>query len=342
MSIPKLPKPSAISSNKAIDKHLGEIRDDVFGDATAFDNFRRRFFNRREALFSLIQDHPLLGELRGGRIGVRPQVALTLEHLRTIGSVMVEHGEYAESDKPDRRLLIAATEHVAVKSWRNDPEGVKWLGEVLRSCPELEDRMADPSGWKHGSPCREANAPVALGDLQTPKRANTSIDPLDAEETDVHAQAGQTRKSRRKTPLMRGCDGFARTPLARSSLHTSGMGLLPPREAASRCWLSITRDCWQSLIWKLAPLRGRFFAAFSWPKSFCFATWPMSKRNKPSGGLTTWRSDTSNRSTVIFESLRDRVHAYLETLVRAKNNHALLSGYHAGAENRNVVQLGKR
>jgi superfamily II DNA/RNA helicase len=31
----------------------------------------------------------------------------------------------------------------------------------------------------------------------------------------------------------------------------------------------------------------------------------------------------------------------LETLVRAKKNHALLSGYHAGAENRNVVQLVK-
>jgi hypothetical protein len=30
-----------------------------------------------------------------------------------------------------------------------------------------------------------------------------------------------------------------------------------------------------------------------------------------------------------------------QTLVRAKQNHALLSGYHAGAENRNVVQLVK-
>ena len=42
-----------------------------------------------------------------------------------------------------------------------------------------------------------------------------------------------------------------------------------------------------------------------------------------------------------LESLRDRVHTYFETLVRAKKNHALLSGYHAGAENRNVVQLVK-
>jgi hypothetical protein len=126
----------------AIDKYLGQIREDVFGNVTVFDNFRRRFFNRREALFSLIQDHPLL-ELQGERVGVRPQLALTVEHLRQVGALMVKQQEYPESDKPDRRLLIAATEHVAVKSWRDDPEGVKWLARVLRNCPELEDRMAD-------------------------------------------------------------------------------------------------------------------------------------------------------------------------------------------------------
>jgi hypothetical protein len=42
-----------------------------------------------------------------------------------------------------------------------------------------------------------------------------------------------------------------------------------------------------------------------------------------------------------LETLKDRVHAYLETLVRAKNNKALLAGYHDAAENRNVVQLVK-
>ena len=42
-----------------------------------------------------------------------------------------------------------------------------------------------------------------------------------------------------------------------------------------------------------------------------------------------------------LETLKDRVQAYLETLVRAKNNKALLEGYHAAAENRNVVQLVK-
>ena len=49
----------------AIDAHLTEMRSRVFGDASAFDNFRRRFFNRREPLFSLIQDQPLLDEIRG-------------------------------------------------------------------------------------------------------------------------------------------------------------------------------------------------------------------------------------------------------------------------------------
>lgn len=42
-----------------------------------------------------------------------------------------------------------------------------------------------------------------------------------------------------------------------------------------------------------------------------------------------------------LESLRDRVHAYFETLLRASNNEALLVGYRAAAENRNVVQLVK-
>ncbi len=160
----------------AIDKYLGEIRDDVFGDAAAFDNFRRRFFNRREALFSLIQDHPLLGEIRGGRVGVRPQVALTADHLRQIAALMVVHGEDAESDKPDRRLLIAATEHVAVKSWREDAEGVKWLGEVLAELSRsLKKEWLTHSGWKRGNRCHEANGPVAPGDLQTRKHASTPV-----------------------------------------------------------------------------------------------------------------------------------------------------------------------
>ena len=136
----------------AIDEYLGEIREGIFGDASAFENFRRRFFNRREQLYSLIQDQPLLGEVREGRVVVRQQVALTVEHLRQVAALLVAQGEYAESDKPDRRLIIAATEQVAVKWWREFSEGEEWLGEVLRSCRGIEDRMVEPSWLKAREP----------------------------------------------------------------------------------------------------------------------------------------------------------------------------------------------
>src|SRR5439155_17279927 len=41
------------------------------------------------------------------------------------------------------------------------------------------------------------------------------------------------------------------------------------------------------------------------------------------------------------ETLRDRVDAYLETLVRARENPKLLEGYRAAAGNLNVIQLVK-
>jgi superfamily II DNA/RNA helicase len=41
------------------------------------------------------------------------------------------------------------------------------------------------------------------------------------------------------------------------------------------------------------------------------------------------------------ESLKDRVNAYLETLVRAQSNKALLDGYNSAATNSNVVQIVK-
>ena len=142
----------------AIEAHLAQRREEVFGDASAFDNFRRRFFNRREPLFSLIQDHPLLAEIRGGRVGVGQQVALGVDHLRQIAALLVERGEDADSDKPDRRLLLAATEHMAVNSWRGSDEGEKWLSRVLQNCPELADKMADPAWLEAREPLSRSEA----------------------------------------------------------------------------------------------------------------------------------------------------------------------------------------
>jgi len=179
----------------AIDTYLAETRGRVFGDAAAFENFRRRFFNRREALFSLIQDHPLLSEPRGGRVGVPTQVALAVDHLRQIGTLMVAQGEFAESDKPDRRLLIAATEHVAVKSWRDDPEGAKWLAVVLRNCPDLEDRIADPIWLEAREPLSRSERAGRVRRASDPEAAEHASDPLEAEESDRDVQTGPSEGS---------------------------------------------------------------------------------------------------------------------------------------------------
>jgi hypothetical protein len=177
----------------AIDAYLAEIRDGVFEDAAAFDNFRRRFFNRREPLFSLIQDHPLLGELRGGRVGVKQQVALTLEGLRQVAEVLVAQGEDADTDKPDRRLLIAATEHVAVKCWRDSPDGVKWLEEVLRNCPELADRMADASWLEGREPLSRSERAGRARRASDPEARDYAHDPLDAEQSEGETAAGPSK-----------------------------------------------------------------------------------------------------------------------------------------------------
>jgi len=323
----------------AIDKYLGEIRDGVFGDATAFDNFRRRFFNRREALFSLIQDHPLLSELRGGRVGVRPQVALTVDHLRQIGVLMVKQGEYAESDKPDRRLLIAATEHVAVKSWRDDSEGVKWLAEVLRNCRDLKERMADPS-WL------EAREPLSRSERagrvrrSDPEATEHTGDPLEAEELDRDIQPGPSKDSVEDAVdawvrrLRRDAIGEIVAPYFRHGLIAASEGRQPLLAAHHR-------GLFAELDLETRAVAGQVFRRILMAEEFLLRYLADVEKDQ----AERWADYLSERYVKPLdgnlESLRARVHAYLETLVRAKKNPALLSGYYDGAENRNVVQLVK-
>ena len=324
----------------AIDRHLGEIRNDVFGDATAFDNFRKRFFNRHEALFSLIQDHPLLGELRGGRVGVRPQVALTADHLRQIGALMVAQGEDAQSDKPDRRLLIAATEHVAVTSWRADPQGMKWLGEVLLNCPELEDRMADPRWLEAREPLSRSERAGRARRSSDPEARAQARDPLEAEEADVPAQTGQTKGAAKDAVdawvrrLREDAVGEIVAPYFRQGLIAVSGGrqpLLAKHHQGSLAEFNLETRAVAGQVFRRILMAEefllRYLADVEKEQAERWADYLAERYVKPLDGH--------------LESLRDRVHAYFETLVRAKKNHALLSGYHAGAENRNVVQLVK-
>jgi hypothetical protein len=324
---------------KAIDKLLGEIRDDVFGDAAAFDNFRRRFFNRREALFSLIQDHPLLGELRGGRVGVRAQVALTADHLRQIGALMVEHGEYAESDKPDRRLLIAATEHVAVKSWRDDYEGAKWLRDVLRNCTELKERMVDPRWLEAREPLSRSERAGRARQSSDPEGEQVR-DPLEAEETDGDAQTGRPKGAAKDAVdswmrrLREDAIGEIVAPYFRQGLIAnsgSRQPLLAEYHQGSLAEFDLETRAVAGQVFRRILMAEefllRYLADVEKERTERWADYLSERYVKPLDGH--------------LESLRDRVHGYLETHVRARKNHALLSGYRAGAENRNVVQLVK-
>lgn len=91
-------------------------------------------------------------------MGVPTQVALTVENLRQIAQLLVEEGEHADTEKPDRRLIMAATEQVAVNYWREFPEGVKWLEKVLENCSDaktekdLESKIVLPSWLKAREP----------------------------------------------------------------------------------------------------------------------------------------------------------------------------------------------
>ena len=324
----------------AIDNYLSQIRESVFGDATAFDNFRRRFFNRRESLFSLIQDHPLLGELRGGRVGVPSQVALTQDHLRQIGALMAERGEYADADKPDRRLLIAATEHVAVKSWCDDPEGSKWLEEVLRNCSELKERILDPSWLEGREPLSRSERAGGARRTSDPEAGEHTRDPLEAEEFEGGMQTTRKKDSNGnpfeawQRRLRNDAIGEIVAPYFRHGLIAASGGRQPLLTEHHRRLLT-------EFDLETRAVAGQVFRRTLMAEEFLLRYLADVEKDQDE----RWADYLSERYVKPldghFESLRERVDAYLETLVRAKKNHALLSGYHAGAENRNVVQLVK-
>lgn len=324
----------------AIDSYLGEIRESVFGEASAFDNFRRRFFNRREALFSLIQDHPLLGRLRSGRVGVRSQVALTAEHLLQVAQLLVDQGEHADSDKPDRRLIIAATEQVAVKWWREFREGTEWLGEVLLSCPDLESRIIDPSWLEAREPLSRSERAGRAKRSSDPEAREQVLDPLEAEESDIDSQAGQTNGSTESAVdswvrrLREDAIGEIIAPYFRTGLIAASDGRQP-------LLAEHHGDLLAQFDLETRAVAGQVFRRILMADEFLLRYLADVEKDN----TTRWADYLSERYIKPLdghlESLRDRVHAYMETLVRARKNHALLSGYHAGAENRNVVQLVK-
>ena len=328
----------------SIDTYLGGIRESVFqdaaGDTAAFDNFRRRFFNRREPLFSLIQDHPLLGHLREGRVGIKQQVALTIEHLRQVAELLVAQGEYADTDKPDRRLLIAATEHVAVKSWRDSTDGVRWLEDILRNCPELADRIADPSWLRAREPLSRSERAGRVRQRLDPEASAHASDPLDVEESEGVFQTGLS-KGRRENAVDAWVRRIREDAIGGIVAPYFRQGVISASEGRQPLLAEHHRELLAELDLETRAVAGQVFRRILMAEEFLLRYLADVEKDQ----TQRWADFLAERYVKPldghFESLRDRVYAYLETLVRAKKNHALLSGYHAGAENRNVVQLVK-
>ena len=327
----------------AIDAHLARRREEVFGGASAFDNFRRRFFNRREPLYSLIQDHPLLGEVRDGRVGVEPRIALGADHLRKIVALLVERGEGADSLKPDRRLLLAATEHVAVTSWRASEDGLRWLDRVLANCPELIDRMAAPDWLEGREPLSRGERAARHRRAADPQAGELVADPLDAED-DSEAEGEVVEMGRAVGSFERPEDKWLRrlredaigtivAPYFQEELVSAGGHL--PLLAVHHAGLLAAFDL------PTRAVAGQVFRRILMAEEFLLRYLADVEKEQ----AERWADYLSGRYVRSLdghlESLRDRVHTYFETLVRATKNNALLTGYHAGAENRNVVQLVK-
>ena len=328
-----------------IDGYLNEVKLRVFGEGTTFENFRKRFFNRREPLFSLIQDHPLLGELKGGvPAGIPKKLRLTENHLREVAQLLVDRGESASNEKPDRRLLLAATEHVAVKAWEETAEGEEWISCVLSAWKDkqgwFQNPIADPTWLEAREPLSRSERAGRVRRSIDPEASVGSDDPLDVEGLDDEAVSTSGGGSQVKEVaawvrrLRQDAIGEVVAPYFRPGVISSQPDR-PPLLAEHHA------DLLAKLDLATRATAGQVFRRILMAEEFLLRYLADVERNNTEKWIQYLSERYEKQLDGHLETLKDRVHAYLETLVRAKSNKALLAGYYDAAENRNVVQLVK-
>ncbi len=327
-----------------IDGYLNEVKLRVFGEGTTFENFRKRFFNRREPLFSLIQDHPLLGQVDDGVPGIPKDLRLTERHLRDVADLLVKWGESATNEKPDRRLLLAATEHVAVRAWGETRLGQDWISHVLSAWHDqqrgLQNPIVEPNWLEAREPLsRSERAGRARKNLD-PEARSGSDDPLEVEELDDESTTSAGSDSHEREialwirRLREDAIGEIVAPYFEAGIISVPSGRIP-----------LLVEHHAHLLAKLdlntRAVAGQVFRRILMAEEFLLRYLADVERDN----TEKWADYLSERYVKQLdghlETLKDRVHAYLETLVRAKSNNALLAGYHAAANNRNVAQLVK-
>lgn len=326
----------------AIEKYLGEVKRKVFGGGTSFENFRRRFFNRREPLYSLIQDHPLLSA-DGGVRRVPIELQLGEPELRRIAQTLTDHGEPSNHPKPDRRLLLAATEHVAIHTWADTARGEEWLESLVARWQDGKGEWQLPMAsaeWmeareplsrsKHAGRTRRVIDPEAMSDIDDPLdvehqvESSTQIPGNRSRDRDIEQWIRRLREDaigEVVSPYF--CDGI----IANSSQR---LPLLVEHHAALL----------QELDLPTRAMAGQVFRRILMAEEFLLR-YVTDVQREDSERWANHLAERYVRQDGHFEPLRDRVHAYLETLVRSRQNSAMLAGYHAAAENQNVVQLVK-
>lgn len=325
---------------QAIDEYLNMTRDRVFGDEKTFDNFRRRFFNRRETLYSMMQDHPLLGKINDGEIGVPEAIRLDKPDLREVAQLLLDHGELPNIEKSDRRLIQSAVEQVVIKKWRNSEEGTKWLRYVLQECPELEDIMTSPHWLQGREPLsRSERSSRGLRTRIDPEAFGQTIDPLEIENAD------DSNVDRKILTSPDGIEGWLQrfrrdiiggiiAPYAKANLASQKHKRLP-------LLIEYHGEILREFDLQTRIVAGQVFRRILMAEEFLLRYLADVEREH----AEFWSDYLADRYTEQLqghrESLRDRVHAYFETLLRARKNQVLLEGYYSAAENRNVVQLVK-
>jgi hypothetical protein len=217
---------------------------------------------------------------------------------------------------------------------------VKWLAEVLRNCPEAEERIVDPLWLEAREPLSRSERAGRARRSSDPEAPEHARDPLEAEETDVHPVAGRSQEAAEDAVdswvhrLREDAIGEIVAPYFRE-------GLIAATASRQPLLVEQHQETLAEFDLETRAVAGQVFRRILMAEEFLIRYLADVEKER----TEKWADYLSERYVKPLdghlESLRDRVHAYLETLVRAKKNHALLSGYHAGAENRNVVQLVK-
>ena len=254
--------------------------------------------------------------------------------------MLVAGNETASIEKPDRRLLLAATEHVAVNTWLETEAGKRWLDDVLANCPDLIDRMAYPSWLEAREPLSRSEQAGRVRRSLDPEAEGGTVDPLDVEQLDESAApsdgdaAQQTEVAAWVQRLRQETLGEMIAPYFRADVIPSTSGRLP-------LLAKHHGDLLAKFDLATRAVAGQVFRRTLMAEEFLLRYLADVERNNAEQWVDYLADRYVKPLDGHLETLRDRVHAYLETLVRAKNNKALLAGYHDAAENRNVVQLVK-